>query len=150
MDRRHFLKRSTQSVAGPLVVAGSVPLVTAAHASDKHQDSVSKPKDYKKEPFQRMVILGESTVQGGEWLVEGEVRFADVLAELINTCQAQAVEYFNKGIGRASLLPNLTKWPGARRSFTSSGRSQRKEFPVESTRTFRFHRMECIGVTKER
>jgi len=128
MDRRNFLKRSTQSVAGPLVVAGSATLVTAAHASDKHQDSVSKPKDYKQEPFQRMVILGESTVQGGEWLVEGEVRFADVLAELINSCQEKPMEYFNKGIGGNSIS---TRSPGYPRSAKPSAMERYKKDVIE-------------------
>lgn len=58
-----------------------------------------KPKNYRTEPFQRMVILGESTVEGGPWLEEEGQRYADVLANLIGLCQGAPIEYHNKGIG---------------------------------------------------
>lgn len=58
-----------------------------------------KPVDLKKEPFKRMVILGESTVEGGPWLSDVSERYADILARLINECQSEPMEYINKGIG---------------------------------------------------
>ena len=56
-------------------------------------------------PFKRLVILGESTVQGGPWLASTSERFADVLVDLIDTCQADPVEYCNKGIGANAISP---------------------------------------------
>lgn len=58
-----------------------------------------KPKDYKKDPFKRMVILGESTVEGGPWVEDVSHRYADILANLIGVCQGGPIEYHNKGIG---------------------------------------------------
>jgi len=59
----------------------------------------------RKEPFKRLVILGESTVQGGPWLPHETDRFADVLATLINACQDEPIEYYNKGIGANAISP---------------------------------------------
>jgi lysophospholipase L1-like esterase len=64
-----------------------------------------KPKDYRKEPFQRLVILGESTVEGGPWLHAKEDRYADVLVRLINAVQDKPIEYINKGISNNSISP---------------------------------------------
>lgn len=61
--------------------------------------------DLRREPFKRMVILGESTVEGGPWLEEQSHRFADVLAALINACRAAPIEYYNKGIGANAISP---------------------------------------------
>lgn len=62
-------------------------------------------RDYSATPFKRLVVMGESTVQGGAWLGQIEDRFADVLANLINTCQNIPVEYHNKGIGANAISP---------------------------------------------
>lgn len=66
---------------------------------------MSKPKNFRSEPFKRLVILGESTVEGGGWLSRREDRFADVLVRSIDECQNEPVEYFNKGIGANSISP---------------------------------------------
>ena len=65
----------------------------------------SKLMNLRKEPFKRLVILGESTVQGGPWLRREADRFADVLVRLINACQDEPIEYFNKGIGANAISP---------------------------------------------
>jgi len=44
-------------------------------------------RDYHSKPFQVMVVMGESTVEGGGWVRNSTERFADILAELINVCQ---------------------------------------------------------------
>jgi lysophospholipase L1-like esterase len=68
--------------------------------------SWAKPKDYSKQPFKRLVILGESTVQGGPWLPRPDHdRYADVLVRLINACQEKPIEYYNKGIGANAISP---------------------------------------------
>lgn len=66
---------------------------------------IEKPTDLKNDPFKRMVILGESTVEGGPWVRDPSERFADVVARLINACQAEPIEYFNKGIGANAISP---------------------------------------------
>lgn len=60
---------------------------------------IVKPRDYRTQPFQRMVILGESTVEGGPWLVDPTQRYADIVARLIGECQGAPIEYHNRGIG---------------------------------------------------
>jgi len=62
-------------------------------------------RDFHSGPFKRLVIMGESTVEGGPWLPNLRHRFADVLVDLINACQSQPVEYFNKGIGANAISP---------------------------------------------
>src|SRR5438046_1514002 len=87
----------TQAVRPPCTSGGGPPGAT----SDRHDagSRFSKPRDFKKEPFKRFVIMGESTVHGGPWLPrEEEDRYADVLVRLINACQEKPVEYHNKGI----------------------------------------------------
>jgi lysophospholipase L1-like esterase len=64
-----------------------------------------RPRDFKRGPFKRLVILGESTVQGGPWLERQEDRYADVLVRLINACQKEPLEYHNKGISANSISP---------------------------------------------
>ena len=111
MNRRIFLKSTSTSLAG---------LGAGASAGSKSWSAVGtgssstapprpttwvKPKDYRKEPFQRLVILGESTVEGGPWLHEKEQRYADVLVRQINAVQEKPIEYINKGIGNNSISP---------------------------------------------
>ena len=62
-------------------------------------------KDLKSEQFKTMVILGESTVQGGPWLMNINDRWADVLAQLLNKCQSKPINYYNKGIGANAISP---------------------------------------------
>jgi len=68
-------------------------------------NGLAKARDFKKEPFKRLVIMGESTVQGGPWLPRQEDRYADVLVRLINACQEKPVDYHNKGIGANAISP---------------------------------------------
>jgi lysophospholipase L1-like esterase len=58
-----------------------------------------------------MVVMGESTVQGGPWLLNLEDRWADVLARLINRCQSMPVDYHNKGIGANAISPRSPGYP---------------------------------------
>jgi lysophospholipase L1-like esterase len=76
-----------------------------------------KAQDRWSRPFKRMVILGESTVQGGRWLERTEDRYADVLAQLINDAQGEPMEYINKGIGANSISPRS---PGYEKSIKPS------------------------------
>jgi lysophospholipase L1-like esterase len=76
---------------------------------------MEKPKDYKKSPFKRMVILGESTVEGGPWLLEGEERYADIVARLIGEVQGGPIEYYNKGIGANAISTRSPGYPDSRK-----------------------------------
>jgi lysophospholipase L1-like esterase len=62
-------------------------------------------RDWWAEPFERMVVLGESTVEGGPFLDRLEQRWADVLAELISGCQDEPMQYYNQGIGANCISP---------------------------------------------
>lgn len=72
-------------------------------------------RDLHKEPFRRFVILGESTVEGGEWLADDELRYADIVADLINACQETPVEYINKGIGANAISPRSPGYANSRK-----------------------------------
>ncbi len=100
MRRREFLKNSSIGLA-----ASSSPLLLSGKLWAGPAEGIQKPKDYKKEPFKRLVILGESTVQGGPWLDNQKDRYPDVLVRLINSCQKKSIEYINKGISNNSISP---------------------------------------------
>ena len=85
---------------------------------------MQKTIDRKKAPFKRMVILGESTVEGGGWLSDGEERYADIVARLINACQDEPMEYVNKGIGANAISPRS---PGYAMSRKPSAMERYKE-----------------------
>ncbi|MCL4695327.1 MAG: hypothetical protein KJ060_22785 [Candidatus Hydrogenedentes bacterium] len=87
-------------------------------------DPFVKPKDYRNEPFERMVILGESTVEGGPWLADPAQRYADVLANLIGECQGAPIEYHNKGIGANAISPRS---PGYEKSRKPSAMERYKD-----------------------
>ena len=72
-------------------------------------------KDYQCEEFKRLVILGESTVEGGGWLQGKEQRFADIVARLIDTCQRTPVEYFNEGVGASVISPRSVGYEDSRK-----------------------------------
>ena len=76
---------------------------------------MSKARDFSRDPFKRMVILGESTVEGGPWLRSEAERYADILAGLINDCQAVPMEYFNKGIGANAISTRSPGYAGSRK-----------------------------------
>ncbi|HXX24784.1 MAG TPA: SGNH/GDSL hydrolase family protein [Terriglobia bacterium] len=111
MNRRLFLRNTSSSLVG---LAGGVAVHSkSGQAEGGESSSIAgpgaapwvKPKDYRREPFHRFVILGESTVEGGPWLREKEDRYADVLVRLINAVQERPIEYINKGIGNNSISP---------------------------------------------
>jgi len=107
MERRSFLRNASFGIA-----ATGIALSNKSAANSKNEMPYETninlgcgPKDYRKEPFKRLVILGESHVAGGDWLLRKEDRYADILVGLINACQKDPVEYFNKGIGANSISP---------------------------------------------
>ncbi len=66
---------------------------------------VARIRDWHRDPFRTLVVMGESTVEGGPWLPRMEDRWADVLARLINHCQGEPVAYHNRGIGANAISP---------------------------------------------
>lgn len=66
-------------------------------------------------PFERMVVMGESTVEGGPWLERTEERWADVLAGLIERCQRRPLAYFNRGIGANAISPRSPGYANSRK-----------------------------------
>lgn len=112
MRRREFFKSAPR-----VALAGVIPLTlssTLASGGKADGDSsvgegplsgLAKPRDFQKKPFKRLVIMGESTVQGGPWLRRKEDRFADLLVGLINACQEKPMDYHNKGIGANAISP---------------------------------------------
>jgi lysophospholipase L1-like esterase len=122
MERRDFLKSTSLGLA-----AGALPQGKQAATGNEHcpmgegsmpvccRGGQDRPKDYKKEPFKRLVILGESTVEGGGWLHQQEDRYGDVLVRLINACQKDPIEYFNKGIGANAISPRSPGYAQSRK-----------------------------------
>src|SRR2546427_11627142 len=100
MKRREFLTNAPRSALSgvlPLALSSSLswggPLdrtSAAQHAGRRF----SKPRDFKKEPFKRFVIMGESTAHGGPWQPpeEGD-RYPDALERPLNTCPHRAADY---------------------------------------------------------
>ena len=75
-------------------------------------------------PFERMVVMGESTVVGGSWLLRQEERWADVLASLLSQCQGREIAYFNRGIGANAISPRS---PGYEQSAKPSALERYRE-----------------------
>ena len=85
-------------------------------------------RDIRSEPFTTMVVMGESTVEGGPWLMNVEDRWADVLARLINRCQSSPVKYYNRGIGANAISPRS---PGYADSVKPSALERYQEDVIE-------------------
>ncbi|MBZ5563412.1 MAG: hypothetical protein LAP13_13450 [Acidobacteriia bacterium] len=101
-----------------------------ASTAPQSRELPAKPKDYRQEPFRRLVILGESTVEGGPWLPNpGHDRYADVLVRLINACQEKPLEYFNKGIGANAISPRS---PGYEQSVKPSAIERYKKDVIDN------------------
>ena len=56
-------------------------------------------------PFEKLIVSGESTVEGGPWLDRSEQRWADVLADLMGRIQDRPPQYVNDGIGACVISP---------------------------------------------
>jgi lysophospholipase L1-like esterase len=112
MRRREFFTRVPRVALGGVIplafssaVLGKEKAGSSAASGESPLSGLAKPRDFQEGPFKRLVIMGESTVQGGPWLQRQEDRFADVLVGLINACQEKPVDYHNKGIGANAISP---------------------------------------------
>ena len=118
MERRNFMQRAALGLAAGLPLRGQP--VAASDVSETNpqpwRDSRDRPKDFRKQPFKRLVILGESHVEGGGW-VDNNVqdRYADTLVRMINACQKEPLEYFNKGIGANAISPRSPGYAESRK-----------------------------------
>ena len=76
-------------------------------------------------PFHRLVVLGESTVEGGGWVQNVQERWADLLAHWLEYCQEQPLEYHNAGLG-ASVLSTKSAGYEASRKPSAAERLQKQ------------------------
>jgi lysophospholipase L1-like esterase len=102
----------------------SINRATSKTGEDSTSSRLLKPKNYRTQHFETMVILGESTVEGGPWLAQPSQRFADILADLIGLCQGKPIVYYNKGIGANSISPRS---PGYEKSRKPSAMERHNE-----------------------
>ena len=56
-------------------------------------------------PFRSLVVLGESTVEGGGWLAKPEERWADILWKLLEHAQEEPIVYHTAGLGASVISP---------------------------------------------
>jgi len=61
-------------------------------------------RDYRSEPFEVMVALGESTVAGA-CASKPQFRWVNVVADLVSEFQGKSVTLYNKGIGANAISP---------------------------------------------
>jgi len=80
-------------------------------------------RDYRSEPFEVMVALGESTVAGA-CASKPQFRWVNVVADLIGEFQEKPVTLHNKGIGANAISPRS---PGYERSAKPSALERYKE-----------------------
>jgi lysophospholipase L1-like esterase len=134
MKRRDFLRNASAGLAGAGGTSAGSRLWSAQEMKAEPRPTPTaerlllKPKDYMKDPFRRLVILGESTVEGGPWLHAKEDRYADVLVRLINAVQEKPIEYINKGIANNSISPRS---PGYGQSAKPSAIERYKKDVIE-------------------
>ena len=142
MNRREFLRNGPMALLGMSAPAtpNLDPKPREGRGNDqqtgskKKRESLLKPRDFRKEPFRRLVILGESMVSGGtgRWLQSEEQRYADVVARLINACQEKPIEYINKGMGGNAISPRSPGYPKSSKPSaleTPSGRRSAQILP---------------------
>ncbi len=70
-------------------------------------------------PFKSLVVLGESTVEGGGWLSGPEERWADILWRLLEQAQEEAVTYHNAGIGASVISPQSPGYEASKKPSAS-------------------------------
>jgi lysophospholipase L1-like esterase len=121
VKRREFLGSTTGTLTAAAASLTAEASLQARQAESGRKvapepaPGFTKAADLWKEPFKRLVIMGESTVEGGPWLLRREDRFADVLAGLITACQKQPIEYYNKGIGANAISPRSPGYAESRK-----------------------------------
>ena len=79
-------------------------------------------------PFKTLVVLGESTVEGGGWLSKTEERWADILWKLLENAQEEPILYHNAGISASVISP---KSPGYEASIKPSATERLKKEVID-------------------
>ena len=98
-----------------ILLSGIVLLYAFESAGEGKAEPNMDHRDYSSKPFKRMVILGESTVEGGAWLEDSSERYADILADLISAVQGEPIEYFNQGVGASVISPKSPGYEASRK-----------------------------------
>ncbi len=80
--------------------------------------------DLPRGPFKTLVVLGESTVEGGGWLSGPEERWADLLWKLLEQAQEEPMAYHNAGVGASVISPRS---PGYEASIKPSASERLQE-----------------------
>jgi lysophospholipase L1-like esterase len=91
---------------------GSKKIITEKR---KEQTMISLNKNTPRGPFKSLVVLGESTVEGGGWLACESERWADVLWRLLEHAQEEPVRYYNAGIGASVISPKSPGYADSRK-----------------------------------
>ena len=61
-------------------------------------------------PFARLVVFGDSIVEGGQFLARTEERWADILKNLIEAAQERPLEYHNAGLSASVIAPSCPQY----------------------------------------
>ena len=75
-------------------------------------------------PFKTLIVLGESTVEGGGWIAKPEERWPNILWRLLEHAQEEPLSYFNAGLGASVISP---KSPGYEASTKPSAAERLQE-----------------------
>ena len=70
-------------------------------------------------PFKSLVVLGESTVEGGGWLSGPEERWADIFWKLLENAQEENISYHNAGVGASVISPVSPGYEASRKPSAS-------------------------------
>ena len=70
-------------------------------------------------PFKSLVVLGESTVEGGGWLSGPQERWADLLWKLLECAQETRISYYNAGLGASVISPRSPGYEASRKPSAS-------------------------------
>ncbi len=112
MDGESRLRNLRSALVGPATV---LACFLAGCSQGRSGMTLDPATDHWPRPFTRVVVLGESTVEGGGWIPNQADRYADVLVALINRVQAEPVEYLNCGIGASVISPSSAGYEASRK-----------------------------------
>ena len=85
------------------------------HDNEKSASRARSPRG----PFKSLVVLGESTVEGGGWLSGPQERWADLLWKLLECAQERKISYYNAGLGASVISPRSPGYDASRKPSAS-------------------------------